>query len=49
MPMQIVKIREKDGSRACSGHEAIYTWEDVPKQRLQWQDRLTRNQARMTV
>ena len=38
-----------DAAKKVPGIEAVYTWEDVPTQRLPWPDRPIRSQVPMTV
>lgn len=45
----IVKSVKKTAAERVPGIEAIYTWRMCRNSVLQWQDRPTRNQARMTV
>ena len=45
----IVKSVKKTAAERVPGIEAIYTWRMCRNSVLQWQDRLTRNQVRMTV
>ena len=44
----MVKNIRTDLAEKVEGIEAIYTWEDVPKERLPWQDRLIPRPVPMT-